>query len=305
MRAQGALWATPGALLLAVGVLLGVGFPLARLAREGGVPALVWALLISGSAFAVLGGWLLLVRRRVVLNAQHARYFAVTALVSYALPNLLVFAVIVHLGAGVTAMLFTLSPPLTALLSRLAHLRAPSRLEYAGIAFGFAGAALVAAARGEVERPADWLWVGLGLLVPLLLAVGNVYRSLDWPARADATWLAVGSHGVALVLLLAAAAMTGELGALPSLAQLPWLTAGQAAASALMFPLFFRLQQAGGPVLLSQIGTVGAGVGVLVGAGLLGERYAPQVWGGLALIALGIGLTLWARRAVYYDGGPR
>ena len=41
---------------------------------------------------------------------------------------------------------------------------------------------------------------------------------------------------------------------------------------------------------------VGAGVGVAVGAGLLGERYPPLVWGGVALIALGIGLTVWARR---------
>ncbi|HRL37663.1 MAG TPA: hypothetical protein PLH50_12625 [Ottowia beijingensis] len=29
------------------------------------------------------------------------------------------------------------------------------------------------------RRPADLLWVGLGLLVPVLLAIGNVYRSLD------------------------------------------------------------------------------------------------------------------------------
>ena len=63
-----------------------------------------------------------------------------------------------------------------------------------------------------------------------------------------------------------------------------------------MFALFFRLQHAGGPVLLSQIGTVSAGVGVLIGAGLMGERYPPLVWGGVALIALGIGLPVWARR---------
>ena len=41
---------------------------------------------------------------------------------------------------------------------------------------------------------------------------------------------------------------------------------------------------------------VAAGVGVLVGAGLLGERYPASVWVGVGLIALGIGLTVWARR---------
>ena len=47
----------------------------------------------------------------------------------------------------------------------------------------------------------------------------------------------------------------------------------------LIFPLFFRLQALGGPVLLSQIGTVGAGVGVAVGAGAAGR----------ALSAAGVG----------------
>ena len=260
------------------------------------MPPLLWAALISLGASAVLGAWLLLRRRALVWDAQHLRYFVVTALVSYAVPNVLVLSVITHLGSGATAMLFTLSPLLTALLSRLAGLRAPLRLEYLGIAIGFAGALLVALARGEAGRPADWLWVGLGLLVPVLLAIGNVYRSLDWPPRADPTWLAVGSHGVAAALLLAAGALTGAFAGWPALAALPGISALQVAAAVAMFPLFFRLQHAGGPVLLSQIGTVSAGVGVLIGAGLMGERYPAQVWWGTGLIAVGIGLTVQARR---------
>ena len=287
---------SPALLLLAVGTLLGLNFPLGKLAQAAQVPAVLWAALISLGASTLLGAWLLLRRRPVVCDAQHLRYFVITALVSYALPNLLVLAAMAHLGSGPTAMMFTLSPLFTALLSRLAGLRAPARLEYWGIAIGFGGALLVALARGEAGRPAAWLWVGVGLLIPLLLALGNVYRSLDWPPRADGTWLAVGSHGVAALLLLALCALTGAWRGLPALAGVPWLAAAQVAAAVLMFPLFFRLQALGGPVLLSQIGTVGAGVGVAVGAGLLGERYPLLVWGGVALIALGIGLTVWARR---------
>ena len=290
------LFQSPALLLLAVGTLLGLNFPLGKLAQAAQMPAVLWAALISLGASTLLGAWLLLRRRPVVCDAQHLRYFVITALVSYALPNLLVLAAMAHLGSGPTAMMFTLSPLFTALLSSLAGLRAPARLEYWGIAIGFGGALLVALARGEAGRPAAWLWAGVGLLIPLLLALGNVYRSLDWPPRADGTWLAVGSHGVAALLLLALCALTGAWRGLPALAGVPWLAAAQVAAAVLMFPLFFRLQALGGPVLLSQIGTVGAGVGVAVGAGLLGERYPPLVWGGVALIALGIGLTVWARR---------
>ena len=280
---------SPALLLLAVGTLLGLNFPLGKLAQAAQMPAVLWAALISLGASTLLGAWLLLRRRPVVCDAQHARYFVITALVSYALPNLLVLAAMAHLGSGPTAMMFTLSPLFTALLSSLAGLRAPARLEY------WASPSALAA-RCEAGRPAAWLWVGVGLLIPLLLALGNVYRSLDWPPRADGTWLAVGSHGVAALLLLALCALTGAWRGLPALAGVPWLAAAQVAAAVLMFPLFFRLQALGGPVLLSQIGTVGAGIGVAVGAGLLGERYPPLVWGGVALIALGIGLTVWARR---------
>ena len=287
---------SPAALLLAVGVLLGLNFPLAKLAARAGVPALLWAALISVGVSSLLGAWLLARRRPLTCDAQHLRYFVVTALLSYAVPNVLVLSVIPQLGSGLTAMLFTLSPLCTALLSRLARLRMPPPLEWAGIAVGFAGALLVALARGELGRPAAWIWVALGLAIPLLLAAGNVYRTLDWPPRADPIGLSVGSHGVAALLLLAACAATGAIASLPLLATMAAAATTQVLAAALMFPLFFRLQAVGGPVLLSQIGTVAAGVGVLAGAALLGERYAAQVWAGVALIALGIGLTAWARR---------
>ncbi len=287
---------SPAALLLAVGALLGLNFPLGKLARLAAVPPTLWAALISLGVSLVLGGWLLLRRRPQPWNAQYARYFLVTGLFSTALPNLLILSALLHLGSGLTAVMLTLSPMATALLSRLAGLRAPPRLEYCGIAVGFAGALLVVLARGEVGQPAAWVWVALGLSIPLVLAVGNVYRSLDWPPGADETWLSVGSHAVAALLLLAACALTGAFDSLPLLARIPWTVTAQVVASVLTFPLFFRLQAVGGPVLLSQIGTVAAGVGVAVGAGLLGERYPPLVWAGVGLIALGIGLTVLAQR---------
>ena len=121
---------SPALLLLAVGTLLGLNFPLGKLAQAAQVPAVLWAALISLGASTLLGAWLLLRRRPVVCDAQHLRYFVITALVSYALPNLLVLAAMAHLGSGPTAMMFTLSPLFTALLSSLAGLRAPARLEY-------------------------------------------------------------------------------------------------------------------------------------------------------------------------------
>lgn len=287
------MFASPGFLLIAVGGLLGIYFPLGRLAREAGIAPLVWATLISIGAGSILLFWMAARGRAMPITRQYLRYFAVTGLVSYAIPNALIFGAIPHLGSGLTAMSFTLSPLLTVMLSRLCGLRAPSALEYAGIAIGFVGALLVASGRGQIGQPASWLWLLAGFCIPLSLAVGNVYRSLDWPRGADPAWLAVGSHAVAAGLLVAACVVTqSPFGALLAL---PWAALAQAVASAIMIVLFFQLQAIAGAVTVSQVGTVAAGVGILIGAAFMGERYGANVWLGVMVIAVALALTIVAR----------
>lgn len=257
---------------------------------------MLWATLISAGATLVLGALHAMKRGAVPLASRYLRYFVVIAVISYALPNALVLAAIPHLGSGLTAIFFTLSPMMTVVLSRLAGLRAPSGFEYTGIAIGFLGALLVASARGETGKPAEWMWVVMGFFIPLSLAAGNVYRSLDWPKGADPLWLAVGSNGASAIILIIASLLTGAITQAPLIATIPLIASLQIAAGAGMFLLYFRLQAIGGPVTLSQIGTVAAGVGTLIGWLALGERYPATVWLGVTLIAAGLGLTIWARR---------
>lgn len=288
-------WQSPGLLLLAVGVLLGLNFPLGKLAMAAGVSPILWSAVISTGGAVVLGGMVLALRLPVRFDANHLRYFGIVAVVSYAFPNVLVYSLIPKLGSGYIAILFTLSPMFTVALSLLARLRVPARLELAGVAVGFAGALLVAAARGQADQGAGWLWAFVGLLIPLSLAAGNVYRTLDWPKDANLLWLAVGSNTISATLLIGLACATSGIETAGLLLAIPATFGAQVAASALMFALFFRLQAVGGPVTLSQIGTVAAAVGVVIGTFGFGERYSLTVWTGVALIAVGIALTLRAR----------
>lgn len=288
-------WHSPGFLLVAVGILLGVNFPLGKLAMAAGISPIVWSALISAGGALVLGGAVLALRLPTRIDWNHLRYFSVVAIVSYAFPNVLVYSLIPKVGSGYVAIFFTLSPMFTVALSLLARLRRPGMFELCGVAVGFAGALLVASARGQAGQSVDWLWAIVGLLVPLSLAAGNVYRTLDWPRDANLLWLAVGSNAISAACLIALSAVTGDAQTAPLLLAAPGLAVAQIVASALMFALFFRLQAVGGPVTLSQIGTVAAAVGVIIGTAGLGERYAPIVWAGVALIAIGISLTLYAR----------
>jgi drug/metabolite transporter (DMT)-like permease len=290
------LWNTALSLLLVTGLFLGLTPPLGKIATAFGVPALLWAFVVSAGAGGVLLIGLLIRGKRIGLDAHSLRYFIITAIVSYAIPNFLIFAAIPHLGAGYTGIMFTLSPVITLVLSLTIGVRRPNALGIAGILVGFLGAAIVATTRGEVGEPADLHWVIAGLLIPVSLAVGNIYRTIDWPPGAGPIQLAVGSHLAAATILLASLFITGEAGAFALLGQIPLVVLAQVVAVAAMSTFFFRLQAVGGPVYLSQIGYVGAAVSLAGGVIFLGERYAALTWIGAAIIAAGVVMTTKAQR---------
>ncbi|WP_431857825.1 DMT family transporter [Azospirillum sp.] len=285
------LWDSAIGLLLATGGLLGLTPLFGKMATHGGVSAPLWAFVVSSGAAAVLLCALLARRGAVRLTPHRLRYFAVTAAISYVIPNLLMFSAIPHLGAGYTGVMYTLSPVITLGLSILFRQRRPNTLGIAGIAVGFVGAVMVAATRGEAGQPAEPLWVVAGLLIPVCLAAGNIYRTIDWPKSAGPIELAVGSHVASAAMLLVGMLVMGAGGPVGSLADAPLLVLAQVAAASAMFALFFRLQAVGGPVYLSQIGYVGAAVGLVFGVSILGERYETMTWAGAAIITVGVLMT--------------
>jgi drug/metabolite transporter (DMT)-like permease len=291
------IWNSAVGLLLVTGLLLGLTLPFGKLATDGGVPGIVWALVISSGAGGVLLIVMLARGHRFLLNAHRLRYYLIAAAISYALPNLLMFTAIPHLGAGYTGIMFTLSPVITLVLSILLGVRRPNLLGVAGIAVGFVGAVMVATTRGEAGQPADLFWVLVGLAIPFSLAAGNIYRTFDWPEGTGPIELAIGSHLAAAAMLFAGVVASGNGPALAGLADVPLLVLAQAASASTMFVFFFRLQAVGGPVYLSQIGYVAAAVGLLSGTLFLGERYQLLTWLGAAIILVGVLMTTRAQRA--------
>jgi drug/metabolite transporter (DMT)-like permease len=96
-------------------------------------------------------------------------------------------------------------------------------------------------------------------------------------------------------MLLAGLLLSGDGGSFRSLAELPLTTVAQVASASGMFAFFFRLQAVGGPVYLSQIGYVGAAIGLLSGTLFLGERYQWLTWLGAVIITVGVLMTTKAQ----------
>ena len=283
----------PLVLLLVTGLAFGCNFPLGKLAVVAGVNPALWAVVICLGAGTSVGLAARLFEAGEAVPGLY-RYAGISAVISNVIPLALTFAAIPHIGSGLAAILVATSPVTTALLSMALRVRPPSPLALAGIAVGLAGAVTIIIARNAGFGATETRWLLLAALIPVFLGAGNVYRTLAWPQGAGPMRLGATINLAAVLPLLALAWAEGGLDVAP-LAAIPGIVAAQLAASTLMYLTFFRLQAVGGPTYLSQIGYVAAAVGVGVGVWFLDERYPPAVWAGIAVVAVGIGLTTLAQ----------
>lgn len=285
----------PNSLLLISGTLIGLNFPLGKLAADAGVSPLIWAGLISFGVILMLLPVQLATRGLSLPTVQVIRYTMVSATISFVVPNLLLFTVIPQVGAGYTGLMFALSPVFTLLLAWLLGMRTPGRLGLVGIVIGLLGATLVSLSRGDELEGPSLGWLLAAASIPLALALGNVYRSRYWPADTPPNTLAFWGHLFAGSLFLLMVLLSRGSLPIEDIAPVGGIVAVQMLISGLNFPFFYRLQRDGGPVLLSQIGYVAAAVGLIAATTFLGERYSPMTWLGAGVIAVGILATVLAQ----------
>jgi drug/metabolite transporter (DMT)-like permease len=277
-------------LLLGTGAVLGLNFPIGKLAMAAGVTPALWAAVISvGAGLAML--FIVAVTERGDLSRTSTLSFAIiSGFLSYVVPNLLTYSVIPKIGSGLAAIMFALSPVVTALLSVVLRVRPPNLLGIFGITLGLAGAGIIIFSR-QLDFSGSTPWILLALLIPVFLGAGNVYRTMAWPFGASPRKLAAHTNLAAVPFLaIFIYAQTGTIDLAP-LTAIPGLVAVQLVVSTVMFLMFFRLQQVGGPTYLSQIGYVAAAVGVVIGVLYFGEIYPPHVWVGAGVIAAGIAFS--------------
>lgn len=288
---------SPAFLLLGVGLALAVTVNLSKVASVAGLPAPLFAFGLSLGSGLVLAAVSLARGGRIPADRRHLVYYAVTGFVSVAAPNYLGFEVARHAGAAYASVPYALSPLITYALAVMVGLDSPAWRRVVGVALGLAGTTAIALSKMLGVNAAAPIWYVAALGLPLLVATGNVYRTLRWPAGTAPLALAAGMS-LAGALWLAPVALTRTDG-LAALAT-PFgggVMALQVLVSVLMNWLYFRLQQAAGPVYLSQIGYVAAGLGVALALVLFGEPVTPAMLAGMALVVAGVVLVTPRRTA--------
>lgn len=286
----------PLLLLIATGVALGFAPPFAKLAAAGGIPMIGFAFWQN-----LLGGLLLLLLAmlngvRPPMSLRHLRYYAISGLITLALPSVMVFLAVAHIGAGLPSIVYAFPAMLTYIfalglrMERLAWMRA------SGIALGLIGILLILLPRSGPVDDATLPWMLLALTAPVSLAAGNIYRTRAWPQDAAPLALASGTLlGAAFWLLLGGAAFGA--GHLPAGSiDADWVLVAAGLFAFLSFLPYFELQRVAGPVYLSQIGYVMAATSLGIGTFVFGERYGLITW--LAVIVIVAGILLVNRRQI-------
>ncbi|MFK3990655.1 DMT family transporter [Psychrobacter sp. NPDC064578] len=287
------VWLVPLICLLVGGALLGISTNVAKYAGEIGLSPLAFLFWSIAGAAIILLVIALLRHELPPLNKRSFEYYFISALVSVAGSNLLFFSAIPHVGAGFVALIISLPPLLTYLGALALGMERFQTVRALGVAAALAGAGVLATRKFSAPD-ASVFWILIALCGPVLLAIGNLYRTLRWPEGASPNALAPGMLIAAVVLLGATSLLPDFSLTVPMGGFLPLgLIALQAFIFAGQFQLLFLLQKTGGPVLLSLLGSVGAIVGVPVAVFLQGESPPDGLILGASLIALGVALVTW------------
>lgn len=275
--------------LLGAGSLIGLSTDLAQVASDNDVPSLAFLTWSVIGAAIILTGVSAVRGRLPALTRTTVLYFVIAAVVSVAAPQLIFFSAVPKVGASFVALSIAF-PPLYTYLGALAlkteHF---NTRRAAGVAVSFAGAALLAAF--QLSQPDAAIGcIALTLVGPIILAIGNLYRSIKWPQGTSPDELAPGMLAAAGIILLFLGPLPGLSLTVPATGAAIGVIAAQTATFSIQYLLFFILQQRGGPVYLSLLGSVAAVVGSAIAIIILGDTAPKGLVPAGILIAIGIAL---------------
>lgn len=287
----------PVLLLLAAGFCIGLIFPLGKMSADLGLSPLVYAGASAAGAGLVLAIICVLAGQHIVVDRQTLLYAGIAGQLTYAIPFGTMMVVIPQLGSGIPAILQSLAPILTLAIVYALGLERPNLSRAVGLLIGMLGALVILFVRHDVgaDGPVSIGWYILALVTPASLGAGNVFRSTHWPKGQGPLPLAMMTlvaASVGILVLIALLALAGGISdPLASVAAGWGLIAAQSLAIGIGYAFFFRLQQVGGPVYLSQISYVNTGVGVAFAVLLFGERLSVYIWLAVALIVAGVAVV--------------
>lgn len=274
--------------LLLAGLLLGLTTNLVKVAHRieiAPLSYLMWAMMGASVILLLHSSWR---GKTPKLTPRTLEYFLVSSVLTTVAANLIFFEAVPHLGVSFVAMMIALPPLLTYAGALLFRMERFCWWRASGVALALVGTGLLVVKQWAAPQ-GDTFWIVLTLLGPVLLALGNLYRTRRWPPGVSSESLAPGMLLTGTVLLIIYAVLTDGRIQMPLLdVYAVVLVTIQSIVFAGQFLLMFVVQKQGGPVFLSLMGAVSAIFAVPIAMGLLDEPMLPGMVTSALLVGGGI-----------------
>ncbi len=283
-----AVLSRPMILLVVVGFLLALMIIIAKTTVSRGVGSLELAFVTNLGAGIILFGVTIKKADLPPWTWRHIALYFVLGIVSFGLPNVVTYVVADKVGPAYSSMVYSLSPLMTFAFAAGFGVEKINLVRGIGLLIGFSGATLIVSQIAGGNGDSNPLWVFLGLIIPASVAIGNVIRTAFWPPRTSPLSFAGVTLLVSALQLFVVALFIDDPASW--LVQTPAEVIGisaMALTASLFFLLLFHLQQAAGPVFLSQIGYWATGFGVVLSAVIYGDLISLISIGGIVLIIAG------------------
>jgi drug/metabolite transporter (DMT)-like permease len=277
------------ALLVLNGSLIAGIYAFAKAGTASALGVLAWQLLFAAGVVSAVA------RRRgqaPVLDRSTLRYAAIAGVLGVSAPSLVTFCALSQVPAGLIGVIGALSPLFTYLFALILRAERLGAARAAGIGLGLVGVLILLLPQGALPDSGALPWAMLALAGPLLLAAGNLFRSLAWPSGLTplgAASLMLSLQALAVVpLAIALGAFRWPLG-LRHDGDLALLGGG--ALTAVFYLSAFELQRRAGPVVVGQLGYVITAASLAIGVLVFGERYGLGAVAAASLILAGLALV--------------
>ncbi|WP_170328909.1 DMT family transporter [Ruegeria arenilitoris] len=280
----------PTALIITIGALVGVSFTLTKFVAIAGVApqlALFWQLLIASLVLFVIG---VISGKRPPLHRRYLAYYLGAGILGISGPALIGYKVLGHVSTGFYSALVTLSPLFTFAITALVEKRMLPAYRLIGILIGLAGISFATHSGFDLSDVAPH-WIAVAMAGPLLLAMGNVFRSRAYPPDGDPMALAAGTLGLQLLVIGLPVLVSGQIG--PGSSDPGPIAAiiGIGLITAFSYVLTFEVQRRTDGVGFAQVGYFATLFGIGFGALAFGEPIRLTLVVALAMLFLGLALT--------------
>lgn len=279
-------------ILIACGALWGLVVPLAKMASSIEADPVGLAILIDALGAALCIG--ISLKRGTLpklssLGRGDISFILQFAILSAVLNQVLVYWMASQLPAFIVSIVIVLEGFIVFLFAALMRTERPNVKRFLGLGLGLAGIAVILLFGMPVDAAANWIWIGVALLIPVTYAAEDIFIAERRPARIDTIALFGLVQVASVAILIPIAAVSDGFVPLDLLAgQTGIIVVLMAAAANLAMLLFMLLVSTTGAVFASQTAYASTAAGIGWSMLLLGEAVPMLTWAALALVIVGL-----------------